>query len=973
MFRDLLEYLGYKIKKIATSRLFPLCILFILMFGALVYKLFQLQIIEGADKQEEYISQKTQRTISLPSTRGNIYDRNGNLLAYNQLVYTVTLTDTGDYSDGYAKNLMLLDLIGILDKYGETILTEVPIVIDSNGEFQFTASDSARLRFLRDMYGKKSVEELQSDTSGKVDVNISARGVFDYLYEKYGIGYKNAKKKPEEMYMLDNETALKLINIRYSLAANAFQRYRSITIASDIQMTTMSDILEHSDSLKGVAIEEEYVRLYNDSEYFAQVLGYTGKANTEQITSLNEEAGSERYSLGDVVGQSGIEETMEQELQGTKGQRTMYLDSLGHVLEITSETEPKTGNDVHLTIDRDLTIGIYHMIEQRLAGILEEKLVNEKFHVTPKMGSTTRKQSIYDVYFQLINNNILDTNHFSEDDASAAEQRIYQAFQSGQARVLSALKAELLSESPTPYKDLDADKADSEKFMQIYMSYVYTILDDAGYLLKDNIDTADKTYIAYKTDETISLKEFLQYALAQNWIDVSKLPLDSKYTSAEETYRILVDTIEELAKSSPKFSKKIYQNLIMDDAISGCDLCLALIDQGVLDKNEDEIASLETQTPSASFDFIKDKIHNLELTPAQLALDPHSAAVTVTDVNTGAVLAVVSYPSYDNNKLSGTVDSDYYYKLTNDLSSPLYNGATQAQTAPGSVFKPITAVAALESGVIKADDIIDTKGVFTEVGLNLSCWYMTSTGNPHGPLDMVGAIRGSCNYYFSELGFLLSKDENGNYNEPLGLSAIQKFASAFGLDRKSGIEIKEKEPHISDTAPVPSAIGQGTHLFSNVQLARYLNALANSGTVYNLTLLDEITDTEGNIVKEYEPTIANTTDFAASTWSTVHQGMYEVLNSDGSSAHRSFTASVTAAGKTGTAEENKLRPNHANFISYAPSDNPEIGVTVTIPYGYTSARAVELASDVYKYYYKEMTLDEIKERKAELSSNYVGD
>ena len=121
MFRDLLEYLGYKIKKIATSRLFPLCILFILMFGALVYKLFQLQIIEGADKQEEYISQKTQRTISLPSTRGNIYDRNGNLLAYNQLVYTVTLTDTGDYSDGYAKNLMLLDLIGILDKYGETI------------------------------------------------------------------------------------------------------------------------------------------------------------------------------------------------------------------------------------------------------------------------------------------------------------------------------------------------------------------------------------------------------------------------------------------------------------------------------------------------------------------------------------------------------------------------------------------------------------------------------------------------------------------------------------------------------------------------------------------------------------------------------------------------------------------------------------------------------------------------------------
>lgn len=973
MFRDILEYIGYKLKKMATSRLFPLSLLFLVMFAALIMKLFQLQIVEGADKQEEYITQRTQKTISLPSTRGNIFDRNGNLLAYNQLVYTVTLTDTGDYSDGYAKNLMLLDLIAILDKYEETIQTEIPVIIDSNGEFQFTVSDSARLRFLRDMYGLKSVDELLEDTSEKTDENISARGVFDYLYQKYGIGYKNAKKKPEEMYSLDDETALKLINIRYSLAANAFQRYRSITIASDVQMTTMSDILEHLDRLKGVAIEEDYVRVYNDSEYFAQVLGYTGKASTDQIANLNEEAGKERYSLGDVVGQSGIEETMEQELQGIKGERTMYLDSLGHVLEINSETDPVTGNDVHLTIDKDLTIGIYHMIEQRLAGILEEKLYEGKFHVTTKMSSSDRRLSIYDVYFQFINNNILDIKHFSAEDASTAEKRIHQAFQNGQSRILAALKSELLSDHPTPYKQLDADKEEGERFMQVYMSYVYTILDDAGYLLKDKIDTADKTYLAYKTDETISLKEFLQYALSKNWIDVSKLSLDSKYTSSEETYRVLVNAIEDLAKNSPKFSKKIYQNLIMDDAITGCDLCLALMDQGVLEKKEEDVAALENQTLSAAYHFIKDKIHNLELTPAQLALDPHSAAVTVTDVKTGAVIAVVSYPSYDNNKLSGTVDSEYYYKLTNDLSSPLYNGATQAQTAPGSVFKPITAVAALESGVVRADDLIDTQGVFTEVGLNLYCWYMSSTGNPHGPLDMVGAIRGSCNYYFSEMGFRLSKDSEDNYNEPLGLSAIQKFAKAFGLDSKSGIEIREKEPHISDTAPVPSAIGQGTHLFSNVQLARYLNALANSGTVYNLTLLDKITDTEGNVVKKYEPTIANTTDFAAATWNTVHEGMYQVLNDTSTSAHRSFQASVVAAGKTGTAEENKLRPNHANFISYAPYENPEIGVTVTIPYGYTSARAVELASDVYQLYYNEVTLEEILERKAESSTNYVND
>ncbi len=972
MFRELLEWMGYKLKRVTRSRLFPLTLLFLFMFGALVFRLFRLQILEGEDMQEG-VSQMTQRTISLSSTRGNIYDRNGNLLAYNQLVYTVTLTDTGDYSDGYAKNLMILDLIEILDKYGEEIQTSIPVIIDGNGEFQFTASGTELYRFLRDMYGLSSVDELLEDTTEDTDENISARGVFEYLYKRYGIGYKDSRERSEDMYTVDDETALKLINIRYALAANAYQRYIPITIATDIQQTTLSDILEHSDDLLGVEIAEDYIRVYNDGQYFAHVLGYTGQASAEEIEALNEEAGEEKYSSGDVVGKSGIEETMELYLQGEKGERSMYLDNLGHVMEIISETEPETGNDVHLTIDRDLTIGIYHIIEQRLAGILVNKLYPGKFENTAGMGSSSRRLSLYDVYFQLINNNILDTSHFAAEDASDAERRIYQAFQRGQEQVLAELESELLSDNPTPYRDLDADKSDDEKFMQDYMSYVYTILEEAGYLISDNVDTSDETYIAYRTNETISLKEFLQYALSQNWIDVSKLSLDSQYTSAEETYRALVADILELARSSSRFSKKIYENLIMDDAITGCDLCLALMDQGVVEWNEEDVSNLSTQTLAAAYDFLSDKIRNLELTPAQLALDPCSAAVTVTDVNTGEVLAVVSYPSYDNNRLSGTVDADYYYQLINDQSSPLYNAATQAQTAPGSVFKPITAIAALESGVVTADEIIDTQGVFSQLGLDLSCWYYTSTGRSHGLLNMVGAISGSCNYYFSELGYRLSLDDAENYNEAKGVSAIQTFASALGLDTTSGIELQERSPQISDTAPVPSAIGQGTHRFSNVQLARYVTALANSGTVYKLTLLDSVTDAEGNIVEDYQPEIVNTTNFAASTWDTVHEGMYEVINNSENSASRTFQASVTAAGKTGTAEENKLRPNHANFISYAPYDDPEIAVTVTIPYGYTSARALEVASDVYQYYYGEITLEEIQNRQAVESDNYVSD
>lgn len=243
------------------------------------------------------------------------------------------------------------------------------------------------------------------------------------------------------------------------------------------------------------------------------------------------------------------------------------------------------------------------------------------------------------------------------------------------------------------------------------------------------------------------------------------------------------------------------------------------------------------------------------------------------------------------------------------------------------------------------------------------------------------AIRDSCNYFFSEMGFRLSladpsleNTDQETYVEQKGVDTIRTYAAQFGLDRKTGIQLNELEPHISDTAPIPSAIGQGTHAFSNVQLARYATTIANSGTVYDLTLLDKLTDSDGNLLEEYTPTIVGTTTFASTTWDTIHDGMRSVVadhlqgRSDGDDI---ITCKVDIAGKTGTAEESKLRPNHANFISYAPYDNPEIAVVVSIPYGYTSSNAARIASNIYDFYYGELTLEEIQASGASKASTAV--
>lgn len=565
------------------------------------------------------------------------------------------------------------------------------------------------------------------------------------------------------------------------------------------------------------------------------------------LVSLEDlQAQNDQYEANDTVGKSGIEQSLETELQGTKGSKTVYVDTVGRITEVVDQTDPSPGHDVYLTIDINLQKKVYQEIEDKIVEILLSKITDSDQTYTYKSDGSVNDIyiPIKNVYFALLDNNIVKLDKIAKAD-SGIQSQVYQTFLGKQSQVMDMVRSEL-TDSPTVYSSLGEEK-------QLYVDYIYSMLKTNGIINTDAIDTNDETYLNWQ-NSTISLEEFLTYAISQNWVDMSKLPTE-QYTSLQESYNTIVDYVMDTIQTDSEFQKKIYKTLVQTGALSGRQICMMLYEQGVLDTSDADYASLNSGAMSA-YSFMITKITNKEITPAQLALEPCSGSAVITNPQNGQVLAMVSYPSYDNNKLSGTVDASYYSQLRTDKSNPLINRATTAQTAPGSIFKPTSAIAGLEEGVISTGESIYCSGSFTQVTPPPKCWIYPSG---HGAETVSTAIRDSCNVFFYTVGYRLAMD-NGKYNSTKGNSILQNYAEQLGLATKSGVEIYEKEPQASNINAIPSAIGQGNHNYSAVNLARYVSTLATSGTNYKLTLIDKITDYDGNVISENEPEVTNVMD-----------------------------------------------------------------------------------------------------------------
>ena len=924
------------------------------MSVVLVRRLFDLQIIQGEDYISKFQARTTKERV-LKSTRGNILDRNGDILASNVLSYSLTLEDNGTYTSTREKNLTLngvaYQVLQILHSNGDDITHSFHIVVDKNGEYAFDVVEGFTLnRFRADIYGQALIDDLKDEQK-----TATADQMMEFLTgsEKFSIVLSGDRAYTEDELTshglpltLTKQEMLDIATIRYELNTNSFKKYMQVTIATNVSEKSVAAIMENKTGLQGIDVVEDSIRQYIDDESMAPILGYTGKASSEELTELRKQ--NPDYSNDAIVGKAGIEQYMELTLQGTDGKETVSVDNLGKVLKIDEDTkvEPVAGDDVQLTIETDWQSAIYQILKQRVAGVLLTKIDAAKtFDYTYVTDASQIRIPIYDVYNALISNSVIDITKFSNEDASDIEKNLYAKFQQKQQRVFDTISTKLNGSNPPAYKDEDEET-------QEYLSYICNDLlrDTLGIISKDAIDTSDATYKAWTTDETISLKDYLTYATSQGWIDISSFSPEGEYLDSEEIYQALTAYIIDYLSTDTGFSKLLYKYMLQEDTISGQEICLVLYEQGVLDKNDDDYENLASGAMGA-YDFMINKIYTLEIEPAQLALMPCSASAVVVDVKTGDVVALVSYPGYDNNRLTNDMDTDYYAKLALDQSSPFFNKATQQTTAPGSTLKLLSTIAGMEEGIIDEGTYIECTGTFDYVDPPINCWYK----NGHGSLDIRTAIEQSCNYFFNMIGFQLGKVGDNEFSEVQSLNKLQEYASLIGLDRKTGIELSEATPKVSDAKAVPSYMGQGNNLFTTSELARYATVMATSGNVFKLTLLDKVMEPKGDVIQEYEPEIEDVVNISSNIWDVIHDGMRRVIQT-----HSQFDGlGVEVAGKTGTAELDLRHPNHGLFIGYAPASDPEYAVAIRIANGYSSGNACLIANDIFKYMYNLADKDSI--------------
>lgn len=317
-------------------------------------------------------------------------------------------------------------------------------------------------------------------------------------------------------------------------------------------------------------------------------------------------------------------------------------------------------------------------------------------------------------------------------------------------------------------------------------------------------------------------------------------------------------------------------------------------------------------------------------------------AAAVVSVGTGEVLALASYPTYDLS----TFNEDYD-ELVNDQRLPMFNRATQGIYAPGSTFKMVTAVAALESGIITPSSIIQDRGIYTYYkDPQPMCWIYSQTGSTHGRINVSQAITDSCNYFFYEVGRLT------------GIRTLDSYASQFGLGQSTVIEIGDSsgvlaspewaESHDqewTDGQTITAAIGQSYNLFTPLQLANYVATLVGGGDHYQAHLLKNVKAYDNSrLLYMYDDNPINTVEMSDTTLNAVTRGMHE-LTVSGSVAYAFENCVVSAGAKTGSAQVGTDIANGV-FVAYAPYEKPEIAVAIVIEKGGSGAALANTAVEI---------------------------
>ena len=488
-----------------------------------------------------------------------------------------------------------------------------------------------------------------------------------------------------------------------------------------------------------------------------------------------------------------------------------------------------------------------------------------------------------------------------------------------------------------------------------------TIAEDVNDVVVAQINERNSEFPGVSID-TKSVRTYNNGTLAAHVIGYTRTISDDEYKERKDTYEMddiigktgIEAVFEEYLKGTSgekqvemSVDGTITGEYTTKDAIAGSDVVLT-IDANLQKVTEEALANCVEKIKSGGF---------------AETYDARGGSAVVMDVNTGDVLAMASYPSYEPQWFVGKLETDKWNYMNDSKTHPLLNKAIQGTYEPGSIFKMITAISGLESGTITPKEKINDTGVYRKYGLEMKCWYYTSYHRGHGYVNVTQALQHSCNYFFYETG------------DRTGIDAISKYALHFGLGKKTGIELPseqtgtlaQREDGWGPGDTLNASIGQGDNSFTPVQIAKYISSIANGGTIVQPTIVKTILNADGTEVPKEEIDnfvnqklgIDNTDDgiqINPENIQIAREGMRMATSEAGGTAYSRFKDfKVEVAGKTGSAEagvdENQKDIVNAWFVCFAPYENPEVAVVVLVENGGHGNYAAEVARDVLDQYF----------------------
>ena len=465
------------------------------------------------------------------------------------------------------------------------------------------------------------------------------------------------------------------------------------------------------------------------------------------------------------------------------------------------------------------------------------------------------------------------------------------------------------------------------------------------------------------------VRQYKEGTLASHILGYASKISDTEYQQKKDTYNqndIIGKTgIEYLFEEYLKGKDGIKQ---IDMAVDGTITAEVVEKEAVSGSNV--VLTIDSKLQKIAEEALKDNIEKIKSGGFGKAYEAKGGSCVVMNVKTGEVLAMASYPDYNPQSFANGISSEEWKSYSENKSYPLLNKAIQSAYEPGSIFKMVTAIAGLESGNITLTERINDTGQYIKYGEKRNCWYYTDYRTGHGPLNVIGAIEKSCNYFFYETA------------DRMGIDTLDKYASYFGLGKKTRIELpsevsgtlasKEYVKSINSSwnpgDTINAAIGQGYNRFTPLQMTKYISMIANGGNNVDVSIIKTIQNSDGTevskeeinkfvneklgLTEENNENINLNKDYI----NAVKEGMKSVTSGESGTAYVRFKDfNIKVGGKTGSAEAGKDSNGkdivNAWFAAFAPYDDPEIAVVVMVENGGHGNYTAEAVRNIMAEYF----------------------